>query len=324
MFDLPDLPEPLGFDLPDPPVDVPHQTPENTDEPAPAIREPDEILAPDTLVPVDAILQRVEGITAADVARSVALADRALRVKRLATDDEQAALDALRDEMQAHERHVREQIDPYCDIANRLHKGMTGLRNVALDRVPEAIKHAGGVLGTYLREKREAEERRQREERERALAAERERLRLEAEAAEAERKRIEQQAAETQSRDEQRVLREQAEQLRLEAEQARVEAATATAPPVAARPVAAPAGASTRDNWQALPEHAESWADMPTADKVALIVHVADLCRAGNLSLVNLLSVNTTACNQTAKAQKSTMKVPGIRAVNPAVYSKRR
>ena len=327
MFDLPEAPAvAASFDLPDGPgeataLDLPDAPADQDDR---RVLEATEILEPEALVPVEQILARVEGITAADVARSIALAGRALQIRRIASDDEQDALDELRDDMKAHEAHVRARVDGYCDIANRLHKGMTGLRNLALDRVPDAIKHAGSLIAGYIREKEAAEAERQRQEREVALRQERERLKAEAEAAEAERRRIAAQAAAAKSEDEARALRDQASQLQRDADQARVEAATVTSPAVAARPVGKPTGATARDNWKALPEHAEAWADLSAADKIALLLHVAERCLAKDYSLVNLFDVNVTSCNQQANSQKSLMKIPGIRAVNLAVYSKRR
>jgi hypothetical protein len=323
----PEMPDesPEHDDMPDDDPDdeqMPDEEPPGAVVEAP-VREADEILDPEALIKPDAIVARVQGDFVRDTARSVVLAERALKITRITTDEEEAAIDALRDELKAHQSAIEGRINPFTDLANKLHKGLTGLRGSVLNRVPDAVKHCGNLLAARIRAKQEAEEARQRAEREKALAAERERLRLEAEAAEAERKRLAAEAATAVDDTAKQQLEAEAERARQEAEQIRLEAATATAPPVVAQTVTTPVGASTRDNWQALPEHAETWADMPVSDKIALILHVASRCEARDFSLVNLLDVNTKACNQTAKAQKSTMKIPGIRAVNPPVYSKR-
>ena len=122
-----------------------------------------EVLDPETLVPVVDIMRRVEGITAADVARSTLMAETALAVTVITTDEQQAFLDNLRDQMKAHQGSVEAKLETFISIANRLHKGLTGLRSSALGRVPDAVKHAGNLLAAYLRQKQEAEAARQRE-----------------------------------------------------------------------------------------------------------------------------------------------------------------
>jgi hypothetical protein len=282
------------------------------------------VLDPEALIPVNAIVARFEGVTAADVAKSVFLAEKALRVQRVTTDEEQSYLDALRDEMKAHESWVEAKLEGGIAVANRLHKALTGLRASAVARLPEAVKHAGNLLGLYLREKQEAEAERQRQEREKAVAQERARLKAEAEAARAEQLRLQiaAEAARTTDTAAADLLDRAAETERLAAEQATQEAATVTAPPIAAREIAAPTGSSTRANWQALPEHAEAWDEFPAGDKRALICFIAERLQVNDGSFIHLVDISKTACNQLAKAQKSAMKVPGIRAVNPPVYSK--
>ena len=320
----PEPPDDADLDAPpEPDEDGPQDPPLDAQEPS--VRVPDEILAPEQLVDVPAIVARVEGITAADVAQSVLLAERALAVKALRTDDEQAALDGLRDALKAHQATIEAKLDPYVTLANRLHKGLTGLRSNALGRVPEAVKHAGTVLAAYIRQKEEAEAARQRAEREKALAEERARLQAEAEAAETERRRLAaaaEQALESGDDTAAAQLQARAEEEARAAAEARQDAATVAAPPVVAHEVAKPTGASTRDNWQALPASAESWDDFPLKDKTALIIFIGQRLAAGDGSFIHLLDVSKKACTQLAKAQKSTMKVPGIRAVNPPVYSK--
>jgi hypothetical protein len=303
--------------------EMPPEPPEPASEAL--VHIPDEVLDPEELVPVSAIVRRVEGITAADVVRSVALASRALSFTRVVDDDGQAALDALRDEMKAHQQAIEDRLDRFVTVAHRLHKALTGLRAAALDRVPAAVTHAGALLGAYLRRKEEAEADRQRAEREKALAAERARLKAEADVAEAERRRLAAAAAKAQKTDPAaaQLLQQAADREALAAEQARQDAATVTAPPVAAQTIAAPTGASTRDNWQALPAHAETWDDMPIRDKRDLILFIAARLAADDGSFIHLVDVSTKACNQLAKAQKGTMAIPGLRPVNPPVYSKR-
>lgn len=321
MLEVASVPE-----IPDDPPDEDQEPPEvPPDEPQEAaVLIPDEVLDPEALVPVDNILARVQGITAQDVATSIALSTRALQIRVIQNDTEQAAVDALRDGLKAHEDHVKGVIDPYRDLANRLHKGMTGLQAVALDRVPDAIKHAGAILGTWIRAKQEAEAERQRLAREQAVAAERTRLIREGMERALEQARLEKQALAATSREEAAALEQQAAEVTREVEQIRVEAATVTAPPVAAQDIGKPEGGSIAPKWKALPVHAEDQAEMPLNDLRALVIDVGQRAKDGDDSLLCLLKPDWPACNSLAKSQKTTMKVAGIRAVNAAVYSKRR
>jgi len=88
-----------------------------------------------------------------------------------------------------------------------------------------------------------------------------------------------------------------------------VDTARATAAHAAARvyagPVTAPVTAikGARETWKA-----------EVTDKAALIQHIGERIAAGDPSLVDLLDVNTTALNATAKLQKQHMRIPGVRS----------
>lgn len=328
--DLPDIPGEVLPDVPDLPGDIPDEIPGDVPQGEPQeahdahVLVPDAVLDPGALVPVDAILARVQGITAADVARSIALSDRALRTLSIASDDEQDALDQLRDTLKDHEQSVRARIDAFCDIANKLHKGMTGLRNVALDRVPDAIAHAGRLIGSYVRAKEAAEAERQRKAREEADRIERERLQREAEALEAEKARLAAAAQTVEDPAAKQQIEQESARLAADADQVRVEAATMTTRPVAAVPVAKPKGSSVPDNWKAYPAHGPSQDEMPAGDLRELVLFVAERARDNDLTFLHLLSVNWETAKAFAKSGKATMRIPGLRAVNEGSYRKTR
>ncbi len=308
---------------PEPDEDIPEEPPQEAQEAR--VLVPDEVLDPEALIPTALIVAKLEGITAADVAKSVMLAERAIRVGLITTDAQQTDLDELRDALKAHQADIEARLTPYCDVAYKLHKALTGLRASALGRVPDAVKHAGNVLAVYMRQKAEAEAARQRAERAKALAEERARLKAEADAAELERQRLAveaEQARQVGDEDTAQALLAQADIEATTAAQARQEAIYATAPAVAAQDIMKPDGASAADAWQALPAHAEDRDDMPLADKTALIIFVGERLSANDGSFIHLLSVDWKAAKALAKAQKSTMRVPGLRAVNPPTYRK--
>lgn len=159
--------------------------------------------------------------------------------------------------------------------------------------------------------------------REKILAYDREQKRQAAERAEAERRERERQAAEAAERE--RAAKAEAEKLAREAQQAqesgdagaaaelaakaaetidtaRVQATQAAAvlnAPVIATPTTRAKG--VRGTWKA-----------NVTDKAKLIQHVAARIAEGDLSLVNLLDVNTSAANALAKAQQANLQVPGL------------
>jgi hypothetical protein len=67
-------------------------------------------------------------------------------------------------------------------------------------------------------------------------------------------------------------------------------------------------GASVRENWKC-----------ELTNKLELVKFVA-----ANPSFLNLVDFNQTAGNQLAKAQKSGLRIPGLRAFNDVVLTKRR
>lgn len=85
---------------------------------------------------------------------------------------------------------------------------------------------------------------------------------------------------------------------------ARRDAATAAAAVYAAPVRTAPAVKGASEQWSA-----------EVTDKAALIVHIAKKIEAGDLSLVGLLEVSTSALNALAKLQKQHLSLPGVRPV---------
>lgn len=276
--------------LTDPPLPPDLDTVDDPPAPDPAAAVTAELVPePTMLIPTSAILQRMEGITAADRARAVVLGQQALAIRAITDDATEIVAGELIDQLAEHQEHIGRKVRPFADLAFRLHRGLTGFLGSATQELTDGLAHLRPLLAKRLKAKKDAEEQRQREEREKARKAEQERLMAEATHAEA--------------------VGEAPEVVR----QIRQEAETLPAPPVATRPISAVSGASTRDNWKA-----------ELIDKRQVVVHVAERLRAGDDSLLNLLDVSTTTANQLARAQKSTMKIPGLRAVNDVTFTKRR
>lgn len=300
------------------------------DEPPPAtvpsvlVLEADEVLDPAELVPASAILARLEGlpgvIHAASHAKTLVVASQGVVVT---TPEQRVAADELRDKCKAHEKAISVFFDPVCDAANKLHKGCTGLRSFALGDVAAAAKRLGDAIAASIRAEQVAEQARQQRLRDLALETEKKKKQDEADAADLERLRLQMLAAETVDETDKAMLEDLAKEQQQAADVARLEVQTAVAPPIAARPVETPAGGGAKANWQARPEHAEEQEEMPLKDKVALIVAVAKRLAANDGSLVHLLSVDWKAAKAKAVAEKETFNVPGLRAVNLSVYSKR-
>ena len=279
----------LRFERPDPPDDpLFHDDPPPPDEPI-AVLIGEIVPAPDALINSGAILRRMEGITAADRAQAVILGQRALALVSIDTDDDELVAGHLIDDLVEHQAHIERKVRPFADLAFKLHRGLTGFLGQATQELVDGLGHLRPMLARRLKAKKDAEEARQREARETARKAEQDRLLAEAAHAES--------------------VGESAETV-----QAIVrEAESVPPPPVAARPITQVQGAGTRDNWKA-----------ELTDKRALILHVADRLKADDDSLLNLLVVDTTTATQLARAQKSTMKIPGLRAINDVAFTKRR
>jgi Skp family chaperone for outer membrane proteins len=270
---------------------------DDDDPPAPDVDDqaqaitlvPAVITDPAALIPGEAILRRMEGITAADRARALLLGQQALSIRLIDSDELEVLAARLIDDMAAHQAQLEGKVRPFSDLAHKLHRALTGFLGSATADLTAGLAHLKPMLARRLRAKQEAEEARQRDERERARKAEQDRLL--AEAAHAEQ------------------LGESPETV----QQILEEAESVPAPVVAERPITTVRGASTRDNWKC-----------EVVDKRQLVLHVAERLRGGDESLLNLLDVSTTTANQLARAQKSTMRIPGLRAVNDVAFTKRR
>ncbi len=234
----------------------------------------------------------------------------AARIPLIAITD-QASLEAAaadRAEIKRRLLKIAEVMDPICDAAYKTWKTAVAKRDGLKAPFVEADKAYARAMGAYeqeqARRRREAEEnarrereRREREERERA-AAEEARLKKEAE----DRRLAEAAAAEA------RGDRETAQRL--------IEAPIET-PTVAPRPVFVPTaplpakptadGVSFRDTWKA-----------EVTDLMALVRAVAT-----GTQPITLLSANTVALNQMARALKGAMSVPGVRAVNERIAAQK-
>jgi hypothetical protein len=288
-FRAPDDVDPLlELDPPAPPMG--DEPPVDPPEPVTtAIVHAEIVPMPTALINPETVLARMEGITAADRAKAVVLGQAALSITTIVDDATEERAGLLIDELSAHQQRIEGKVRPFADLAFKLHRGLTGFLGGATQELTEGLAHLRPMLARRLRAKQEAEDARQRDEREKARKAEQERLLAEAAHAE--------QIGESP---------ETVQQILQEAE-------SVPAPPVAERPITKVTGASTRDNWKA-----------ELGDKRLVILHVAERLKAGDDSLLNLLDVSTTTANQLARAQKSTMKIPGLRAVNDVAFTKRR
>ena len=179
-------------------------------------------------------------------------------------------------------KEVKDTFDPICDAANRAHKEATAKRAKFLDPLQDAYRSVKGLMAAW-----DAEQERIRMEEQRRLA---EIARKEAE----ERAILEAIAAE-----------EEAKRNGATAEEAEEEAAAIIEQPVYVPPVVVPKavpkvqGVSYRELWS------------------AECFDVKALCRAigeGRAS-TEYVSPNMPALNRVATALKSTMNVPGCRAV---------
>jgi hypothetical protein len=316
---------------------LPNESFELPDQPPPAA-EPEPLATlvipatPDVrvedLVPTTDILEKVKALPA--VVNAGARAQMLARMANgLEVKDPQTrqAADALRDMCKQHERVVGEFFNPLCDAANALHKGTTGLRSFALGDVQIAARKLGDAIAANIRAEELVKAEAARKERERLAEIERKAKLEEAEKARLEAERLTAQAelvkATTGDELAAAMIQEQAAESQMAADRATVEAATATGGPVKAEEVETSKGAVTSDNWQALPEHAETCDDMPQRDLLTLVRYVASRAAENDIAPLALLQVDWKAAKAWAKAQKSLMRVPGLRSVNPPKYSKR-
>jgi hypothetical protein len=255
----------------------------------PMVARAEVVTEPSAIISPDRVLARMEGITAGDRAAAVVLGQRALAIQVIADDATEVQVGALIDELTEHQAHIERKIRPFADIAYKLHRALTGFLSNATQDLTAGLAHLRPMLAKRLREKQDAELARVRAEQAKALEQQQARLRAEAEHMKA--------------------VGEAPEAVQAVLDEAK----TLPPPPVAERPITTLKGASTRDNWKA-----------DVVDKRAVILHVAERLAAGDQSLLHLLDVSTTTANQLARAQKATMQIPGLRAVNDVAFTKRR
>ena len=244
---------------------------------------------PASLISADRILQRMEGITAADRAQAALLGHQALAITAITDDATEVLAGALIDRLTDHQARLESKVRPFADLAFKLHRALTGFIGQATEDLTKGLAHLRPMLAQRIRAKQDAERQRQADERAKAMKAQQEQIAREAKQAEA--------AGESPA----------------VVQAIREEAKTLPPPPVAARPVTAVKGASTRDNWKA-----------EVTSKRDLILHVAARLQASDDAFLHLLDVDMTTANQLARAQKETMAIPGLRAFNDVAFTKRR
>lgn len=269
------------------------QTQVDFDDPPPPDPEPmvrrmtADDLKPTDVIKIDQVLQSCEGITVQDVAEAIVLEQQALSITVIDDDLVEEHVGDLIDSLTSVDTRIETKGRGWCDLAFKLHRGLTGLFGAngnARVHTQAGLKHLRPLLASRLQAKQRAEEQRQREAQEAAMREERERKLQEAA------------HLETTGASEEEV------------QEVLAEAETLPPPVVAAQPITNIRGVSTRDNWKC-----------EITSVLQLVIFIAT-----HPEHINLLMVNTTAANQLAKAQKSGMKLPGLRAYNDVGLTKRR
>lgn len=261
--------------------------PDAADMAGTAVTIPELVSDPTALIPIDRVLKACEGITGQDVAEAIVLEQQALSITVIDDDLVEEHVGDLIRELTAVDVRIEGKGRGWCDLAYKLHRGLTGLfgpnGQVRL-HTQNGLKHLRPLLSARIEAKRRAEEQRVRVEREAGLRQDQDRLLDEA-------RHVESTGG----------TKEEVDAIIEEAQ-------TLPPPPVAARPITTARGASTRENWKC-----------EVTSIIQLVIFIAT-----HPEHINLLMVNTTAANQLAKAQKSGLKIPGLRAFNDPVLSTRR
>lgn len=277
-----------------------------TDEPMifdePMALEP-EVLPAEKLAPVSPVGD--------EQALAVRATDLVGRAKALDVDSPESF--ALADEMlgvlKDSKRNIEAWFKPDVDRAHDAWKGLTTKRASYVDPIVDAITALSARYSAYgrkIREEAEAERRRQEKA---AKDAEEARLKAEADRLAAEAKAAEEAALTAETREEAIALETKAEEMRQEVAQVREEAAHVEAPVIPVKPTVTPAkGTSLKADW-----HYE------IDDFASLIKAVA----AGQVPSSALLP-NETWLKQTARANKDTLKVAGVRFFDRGQVSHRR
>jgi hypothetical protein len=226
---------------------------------------------------------------AADTAAKYALSLEVREAEGVQRAD--VALTTLRASLKAIDGHFEEP----ADIANRLHKQITGTRAEWCAAAKAALDTVSRRVAVEQRRLQAEEQERRRRAQEEEDRKERERRRLEAEAA------------------------AKAQAPAPVVEELRRQAQTATAPPVAEAPATKLTGSSVVGTWKARPK-GTSGADEPnpcieqlTAPQKAQVMNLLRAIVDGEHPLVGI-QVDWSYWNKRAKADKSTLDAPGIEA----------
>lgn len=210
----------------------------------------------------------------------------ALAITAIADDETELVVGEYIAALQALDQKIEADHRPGIKSAHDHHKLLIARMDKWRAPISQALQHLRPMLARRLSEKQRAEEARQREEREKAQAAERERLLAEA------------------------VHAENTGEAPAVVDNLFRDAETVAPPSVAARPITAVKGVSTRANWKA-----------EVTDLQALVRFVAD-----HPNWLSLLEPNPTKLNELAKSlnERLAATIPGVRAVNDVVLQKRR
>lgn len=212
--------------------------------------------------------------------------DQALAIASITDDATELRVGEYIDVLNALDAKIEADHRPGIKSAHDHHSLLIARMNKWREPIQRALRHLRPLLARRLDEKRRIEEARQREARERAQAFERERLLQEA------------------------VHAEKTGETPAVVQQLFEEAETVAPPPVAARPITSVPGVSTRANWKA-----------EIMDLHALVAFVA-----ANPNWIGLIEPNLKALNDQAKTLNVRLAatIPGVRAVNDVVLTKRR
>jgi hypothetical protein len=153
----------IRFEDPEPPPDPPMPDEQDAlDREVPAVVIGEIVPEPDALIPGEAILRRMEGITAADRAKALVLGQRALALVAITSDDDEVLAGDLIDALTTHQAHIERKVRPFADLAFKLHRSLTGFLGQATQELTAGLTHLRPMLAKRLRAKQEAEEARQR------------------------------------------------------------------------------------------------------------------------------------------------------------------
>jgi hypothetical protein len=211
-------------------------------------------------------------------------------------------------------KEVKDTFDPICEAANRAHKEATSKRAKYLDPLAGVQKAVKNLMSTYDTEQEKLRLLEQIRLEEIARKEVEERQRVELARLEEERKAEETRLLEAAAAAEKAGDKAQAEELATAAvqitEEANQEVAAIAAEPVYVAPVVLP---KATPKLAGGPVYRETWS--------AEITDIKALCRAvgAGTASTEFVQGNMPALNKMAIAMKSTMNVPGVRAISKRV-----